>query len=88
MYIDDVVNANLAASKLDRGVFDVGYGEAVLFEDLVKGMNIKFDYTTKDKIPGWYQFHTCANKNMRIPGWEPKYNVKKGTNLYKSYLCQ
>ena len=88
VYIDDVVNANLAASKLDRGVFDVGYGEAVLFEDLVKGMNIKFDYTTKDKIPGWYQFHTCANKNMRIPGWEPKYNVKKGTNLYKSYLCQ
>ena len=82
IYIDDVVTANLAAFKLDRGVFDVGYGEAMPFEDLVSGMGIEFNYTTEDKIPGWYQFYTCADKNIRIPGWEPKYNVKQGTKNY------
>mgnify|MGYP003110210575 FL=1 len=86
VYIDDVVNANLAAFKLDRGVFDVGYGEASSFEDLVSGMGIKFDYTTKDKIPSWYQYYTCANKNMRIPGWVPKFNIIEGTNNYKNNL--
>ena len=82
IYIDDVVAANLAAFKLDRGVFDVGYGEATPFEDLVSGMGVEFNYTTEDKIPGWYQFYTCADKNIRIPGWEPKYNVKQGTKNY------
>ncbi len=86
VYIDDVVNANLAAAKLDRGVFDVGYGEAVLFEDLVSGMGINYNYTTEDKIPSWYQYYTCADKKMRVPGWVPKYNVKKGTKKYYGKL--
>jgi|TARA_R110002049_G_scaffold103286_2_gene249475 ADP-L-glycero-D-manno-heptose 6-epimerase len=86
IYIDDVVEANLAAFKLDRGIFDVGYGEPALFEDLVGGMGIKYDYTTKDKIPSWYQYYTCADKNIRIPGWEPEYDVKSGTKLYKNIL--
>ncbi len=86
VYIDDVVNANLAAAKLDRGVFDVGYGEAVLFEDLVSGMGVKYDYTTEDKIPSWYQYYTCADKKMRVPGWVPKYDVNKGTKKYYERL--
>jgi|TARA_B100001778_G_C18599684_1_gene636591 ADP-L-glycero-D-manno-heptose 6-epimerase len=86
VYISDVVNANLAAFKLDRGIFDVGYGEPALFEDLVGGMGIKFNHTTEDKIPGWYQFYTCADKNMRIPGWKPEYNVQQGTFLYRNNL--
>jgi ADP-L-glycero-D-manno-heptose 6-epimerase len=86
VYIKDVVNANLAAAKLDRGVFDVGYGKAVPFEKLVEGMGINYDYTTEDKIPSWYQYHTCANINMRIPGWEPYYPVVDGTFDYLKYL--
>tara|TARA_R110000787_G_scaffold66174_4_gene148770 strand:- start:4296 stop:5099 length:804 start_codon:yes stop_codon:yes gene_type:complete len=86
VYIKDVVNANLAAFKLDRGIFDVGYGTASSFEDLVSGMSIKFDYTTKDKIPGWYQYYTCANRDMRVPGWEPFYNVVDGTFDYLKQL--
>ena len=86
VYIKDVVDANLSAFKLDRGVFDVGYGEPALFEDLVSGMGIKYDYTTEDKIPSWYQYYTCADKDMRIPGWKPKFDVKKGTTNYKNYL--
>ena len=86
IYIDDIVSANIAASKLDRGIFDVGYGEATSFEELVEGMGIEFTYTTEDKIPSWYQYFTCANKNMRIPGWEPFSNVRAGTHQYKKYL--
>ena len=56
------------------------------FEDLVSGMGIEFNYTTEDKIPGWYQFYTCADKNMRIPGWKPEYNVQQGTFLYRNNL--
>lgn len=86
IYIDDIVSANIAASKLDRGIFDVGYGEATSFEELVDGMGIEFTHTTEDKIPSWYQYFTCANKNMRIPGWEPFFHVRAGTYQYKNYL--
>ena len=86
IYIKDVVDANLTAFKLDRGVYDVGYGEPALFEDLVSGMGIEFNYTTEDKIPSWYQYYTCANKSMRIPGWAPRYNIIEGTSDYKNNL--
>tara|TARA_R110000803_G_scaffold188684_1_gene251142 strand:+ start:175 stop:960 length:786 start_codon:yes stop_codon:yes gene_type:complete len=86
VYIKDVVNANLMAARLDRGVFDVGYGKAVPFEELVDGMNIEYNYTTEDKIPSWYQYHTCADKNMRVPGWDPIYNVIDGTFDYLNKL--
>ena len=86
VFIDDVVEANLQAMKLDRGLFDVGTGNAEKFEDLVGGMNIQFDYHTEDKIPKWYQFFTQADRKKFIPGWEPLYNVKKGTKLYREYL--
>ena len=46
VYIDDVVNANLHASTLERGVFDVGTGEAETFQSLVEGMEIPYEYHT------------------------------------------
>ena len=27
-----------------------------------------------------------ADKNMRIPGWKPEYNVQQGTFLYRNNL--
>lgn len=86
VYIEDVVQANLAAAQIDRGVFDVGYGVAVSFEDLVSGMGIEYDYTTVDKIPSWYQYYTCANVEMRVPGWVPQFNVAEGTKKYRESL--
>ena len=86
VYIKDVVNANLAAAKLDRGVFDVGYGKANSFENLVSGMEIEFNHTTEDKIPNWYQHFTQADKSKFIPGWKPLWNIQKGTKEYKKYL--
>ena len=86
VYIDDVVSANLKAFEIERGVFDVGYGKAVLFEDFISGMEIEFDYANENKIPSWYQFYTVANTKLRVPGWKPKFSVKKGTKKYKKYL--
>lgn len=86
VYIEDVVQANLTAAQIERGVFDVGYGAAMPFEDLVSGMGIEYDYTTADKIPSWYQYYTCANVEMRVPGWVPQFNVAEGTKKYRESL--
>ena len=86
VYIDDVVDANIHAATLERGLFDVGSGNAETFESLVGGIGIDYEYHTPDKIPGWYQYFTQADKEKFMPGWQPKNNVKLGTKKYKDYL--
>jgi len=86
IYIDDVVHANIHAATLERGVFDVGTGNAETFQNLVSGMDISFEYHTEDKIPSWYQYHTQADKNKFMPGWKPLYKVDLGTKKYRNYL--
>jgi len=88
IYIDDVVNANIHASTLERGVFDVGTGKADTFQNLVDGVGIPYEYHSKNKIPSWYQHFTQADKNKFMPGWEPLYNVHSGTEKYRDYLRQ
>ena len=86
IYINDVVHANIHASTLERGVFDVGTGNAETFQNLVGGMNIPYGYHNENKIPGWYQYFTQADKNKFMPGWTPIYDVEEGTYMYKKYL--
>ena len=86
VYINDIVSANIHAAKLERGVFDVGTGEARTFEDLVMGMRIDYDFHSKDKIPNWYQYFTQADKDKFMPGWSPVYRVVDGTREYREYL--
>ena len=86
VYIEDVVNANIYASTLERGLFDVGSGNAETFENLVGGVGIKYEYHTPDKIPVWYQWFTEADKEKFMPGWFPLYDVNLGTKKYKEYL--
>ena len=87
VYIDDIIDANIyAMDNWVCGIFEVGSGKAETFENLVDGMGIKYKYHTKDKIPGWYQFFTQANKNKFMPSWLPKYSILEGTKKYKKYL--
>ena len=86
VYIEDVIHANLHAMSLERGLFDVGSGKAETFESLVEGMEISYTYHTEDKIPGWYQFYTEADKNKFMPGWKPAWSVAQGTEDYRRYL--
>ena len=74
------------AATLERGLFDVGSGNAETFESLVGGIGIDYEYHTQDKIPGWYQYFTQADREKFMPGWEPKNNVQLGTKKYKNYL--
>ena len=88
VYIDDVVNANICAlhSNITRGIYDVGTGNAETFEDFLRGMGVEFEYHNESEIPNWYQHFTQANKSKFIPGWEPHYDIKLGTQKYKEYL--
>jgi len=86
VYIADIVHANLHAMSLERGVFDVGTGKAETFESLVEGMEISYTYHTPDKIPGWYQFYTKADRLKFMPGWEPNWTVEEGTKEYRKNL--
>ena len=86
VYIDDVVYANICAMGAPRGIYEVGCGEARTFESLLEGMGIEYEYHAVNKIPSWYQHYTCANKEKRVPCWEPRLNVERGTKKYKEYL--
>jgi len=86
IFVDDVVRANIHAATLERGVFDVGTGKAASFQSLVEGMDIPYEYHSKDKIPSWYQYFTQADNKKFMPGWKPLCDVKIGTKKYKKYL--
>jgi len=90
VYINDVVNANIHAlenyKNLSGGVYDVGFGEARCFEDLVTLMGTEYLYHPESAIPDNYQFHTCANKEKFMPEWYAKYNLEQGTEDYLKIL--
>jgi nucleoside-diphosphate-sugar epimerase len=93
VYINDVVNANIHAlenyQSLSSGVYDVGFGEARCFEDLVTLMGSSYSYHPESAIPDNYQFKTCANKGKYMPNWYAKYNLEQGTEDYMScLLCE
>ena len=91
VYVDDVVDANLYAlenyENLKGNWFDVGTSKSTTFEkvfSLLENYNIK--YLDIGEIPEGYQFKTKSNKKNWLPGWKPKYTLKKGINKYKKYL--
>lgn len=87
IYVKDVVSANVSAITAPSGVYDVGFGESMLFEDFLLGMGgIKHEYVSEDKIPIWYQYYTKADENNWLPNWKPKYNLENGTEDYMKFL--
>jgi ADP-L-glycero-D-manno-heptose 6-epimerase len=90
IYIDDVVEANIFAfenfNQLLPSYYEVGSGRAETFETILNIMGINFEYLDKTLIPEGYQFYTCSNKEKWMPGWHPKYNLKKGLKKYLKYL--
>lgn len=90
VYVKDIVSANLHAvkkySKLNKKYYDVGSGEARLFEDILTILKIPFTYYSEEKIPQGYQFYTCSDKKKWMKGWEPEYIIENGLKDYKKYL--
>lgn len=92
VYVKDVLRANLHAfenyEELKGNYYEVGSGEAMLFEDVLNYMDIDFSYHNDDIIPNGYQFYTCSNKNKWMKNWYPNWNLEKGIKDYKEYLLK
>lgn len=90
VYIEDVVSANFHAlenydsSKGD--FFDVGSGEARLFEEFLSLARIDFEYYDTKDIPKGYQFFTVADKKRFLSNWLPIFQIEDGVSSYLEYL--
>lgn len=86
VYIKDVVDANIYAlknyDKLNGNFYEVGFGEARSFEDILNALKIPFNYYDESAIPKGYQFYTCSDKNKWMPGWIPNWNLENGLKDY------
>ena len=90
VYIDDVINANIFAYEnfktLNGKYYDVGYGVARTFEDILDCMGIVYEYHSESIIPSGYQFYTCSDTSKWMNGWNPKYDLESGISDYINYL--
>ena len=90
VYIDDVVDANIFAytnyENLKGSFYDVGTSQSRSFEDVLKNMNMSFNYYNSNQIPNGYQFYTKSNKKRWMKGWEPKFSLEDGIKSYLNYL--
>ena len=90
VYVKDVIEANLHAwsnyDKLSANYYHVGTGEAKTFEDVMRAMDIPFEYDDENKIPENYQFFTEAKKEKFMEGWLPKWDLKSALEDYKALL--
>jgi ADP-L-glycero-D-manno-heptose 6-epimerase len=86
VYIKDVISANIFAYEnyddLQYSYYDVGFGEARSFEDVMNILGIPFTYHNEKDIPNGYQFFTECNKTKWMSGWTPKYNLEEGLKDY------
>lgn len=90
VYIDDVVKANLLCSTYSgSAVFNVGAGDALSFNDIVKTLNSEL-YTNlvpeyvDCPFPDKYQSHTLADldKIRKAIGYVPEYSVRNGIKKF------
>ena len=88
VYVKDIVIATIYPlfNIVTPGVYEVGSGQARLFEDVLDLMEIPYSYKNELEIPDWYQYYTQSDKNKWLPGWKPKYDLEKGIKDYKEYL--
>lgn len=86
VYIDDVVKANMLCSKYQgSGVFNVGSGKSVSFNEIVKILNheleikLEPEYVDCDFLDR-FQAHTLADLTQiqRTIGFTPKYQIEDG----------
>ena len=90
VYIEDVVSANIYAlenyEKLSGQFYEVGSGEARLFEDMMNIMDIPYFYRDEVDTPQGYQYFTCSKKERQMTDWEPLHTLESGLSRYKKHL--
>ena len=90
VYIEDIVNANLLASEYKQSnVFNVGAGEAMSFNDVVKTLNAELKTDLESEyidcpFLGAYQSHTLLDldHSKTCLGYSPEYSPENGIKKY------
>lgn len=86
IYVKDLVDGILLASKKGSGIFNLGTGKAYSFNEVVEVLNdklgTKIKPTYKDNQIGNYVMHTLADTSkISALGFNPKYSLEKGVEL-------
>ena len=86
VYVKDVISANIYAfknyEKLSGKYYEVGSGTARMFEDVMKIMNIPYNYHEDSLIPNGYQFYTCSDKLKWMTDWKSQWSLEDGLKDY------
>jgi len=86
VYVKDVVSANIHAFEdyelLKGKYYEVGFGEARSFEDVLETIKIPFSYHSVDSIPKGYQFFTQSDRRKWMPRWSSEWNLERGLADY------
>ncbi len=91
IYVVDVVEANLCALKAPpeaNGIYNVGSGKAVSFNDIITELNrvVGTDHQPDyfDNPYSFYQNHTEADisDTTRLLGYQPQYDLRQGIEDY------
>lgn len=89
IYVEDVVRANMLALHSNvSGVYNVGTGKAVSFNDIVSVLNEVLGYSYEpdyfDNPYGFYQNTTLADvtKTRQILGFKAEYDLRRGVEDY------
>ncbi|NLU34922.1 MAG: ADP-glyceromanno-heptose 6-epimerase [Wolinella succinogenes] len=88
VYIKDVVQANVKAMKSQKsGVYNVGYGKARTYNDIVEALRVELGAFEVEYIDNPYRFfqnHTEANiaPTKQFLGYEPRFSLEAGVKSY------
>lgn len=86
IYVKDLVDGILLASKKGSGIFNLGTGKAHSFNEVVEVLNdklgTKIKPTYKDNQISNYVMHTLADTSkISALGFNPQYSLEKGVEL-------
>ena len=89
IFVEDVIQANIKATKAKSGVYNVGTGKARSFQDIVdilkKELNIKREDTyIPNPYKKQYQYFTEADieETKKEVGYEPRFSLEEGIKAY------
>ncbi|PAF42250.1 ADP-glyceromanno-heptose 6-epimerase [Helicobacter sp. 11S03491-1] len=88
IYIEDVIQANLKAMNASKGgIYNVGYGKARSYNDIIKCLELEFGKFEVSYIKNPYKFfqnHTQADIKDTISdlGYQPQYDLESGIRNY------
>jgi len=88
VYIDDVINANVAAMNAKKGgVYNVGFGVARSYNDIInilRAEGLEFEVQYIKNPYSFFQTHTQADIKATIEdlGYAPKFSLEDGIRAY------